>query len=164
MSWQESYDEFLKVAEGVLGDRGLAERLARGNVDLEEASERIGWKGFERLVLEMLRANGYEAELHHRVGRKEIDVLAYNERNVIVVECKRWNAAYPSALRAPAQRTAEKLRLVLSEDRLRGKAGAAVIVTMREVGARELEGVFVVPIHRLAGFIREIDGVLAEGP
>ncbi len=164
MSWPEGYDELLRAAVEAVGDRDLAERLLRGRVDLEEASERIGWRGFERLVLELFRANGYEVELHHRVGRKEIDVLAYNERTVIAIECKRWNAVYPSSLRGPASKTTEKLRMALEEERFRGRTGVAAVVTMRDVGAGRLEGAFIVPVHRLAGFIREVDGLLAEGP
>ena len=150
---------------------GLALAAVRLGVPENVVARGLDWRLFEEYAARALREAGYSVYRGLRVagrGGLELDVLGLGERVGVAIDCKHWEPRYtaPSRLREAARRHLERLgRLEAFWDKLRLPTGCWKIVpallVLREHVPRLLEGVLVVPVSRLRGFIEEIP-VLAE--
>ena len=72
----------------------LAERLVHQGYDPQKVSRTLDWKEFEEFAAESLEQNGFRTTRHvvfkSRIGRREIDLLAWNDSLILVIDCKHW--------------------------------------------------------------------------
>ncbi len=72
----------------------LAERLVHEGRDPQKVSRTLDWKEFEEFAGESLERNGFRTVKHvvfkSRIGRREIDLLAWNDSLLLVIDCKHW--------------------------------------------------------------------------
>ncbi|HMK83112.1 MAG TPA: hypothetical protein VK503_05300, partial [Candidatus Bathyarchaeia archaeon] len=69
----------------------LAEKLIRDGRDSRLVSQQLLWQEFEDFIETALYTNGYRAKrhvvFHSHLGRREIDVLAWNDAWILVIDC-----------------------------------------------------------------------------
>jgi hypothetical protein len=161
----EEYKEFLKplLNRGlVVRDKGsfrmlpeccilLLQHLVESGVGLEKIFKSVNWRGFERVIAEGFRLEGYRVWEHFRfrLGKRlrEIDVLVETPMLFVSIDCKQWlRRNYNTRLACRLQ--VERSRLLseyLAERGLR-KEVYPVVVTFLDSEARVLEGCLVVPV------------------
>ncbi|MDG6930222.1 MAG: restriction endonuclease [Nitrososphaerota archaeon] len=155
MSWQKSSNEqfrdaLLKVAPS------KQELRLDSNLTLQGLGKILTWDEFEKLTALIMENNGFEVLLNYRVKRKEIDVLAHNDRYLIGIDCKHWKRMTRSMLGRAAQM--QKIRVGLAMESFRGLTGIAAIVTLYESSDWQVDGIPVVPINKLISFVNDLDG------
>ena len=146
----------------------LAQKLIQEGRDPERVSRSLVWQEFEEFVEDALIRNGYRAVRHFvfktRLGRREIDILAWNNVWILVIDCKHWatrlaHSRIRNSARAQMQRACELARRV---DLLR-RCGIrsmdlpliAVILVLGEPHDHVIEGVPIVPLAKFASFLHE---------
>ena len=149
----------------------LAMAAVRLGVSENVVARGLDWRMFEEYAARALAEAGYRVYRGLRVSGKgglELDVLGLGARVGVAIDCKHWEPRYtvPSRLREAAKRHAERvMKLASFWDRLRLPLGCWKIIpallVLREHVPRLLEGVVIVPVSRLRGFIEEVS-VLAE--
>ena len=150
---------------------GVAIAAVRLGVPESVVARGLSWRMFEDYAARALREAGYRVYHGLRVagrGGLELAVLGLGGSIGVAVDCKHWSprSTVPSRLRDAARRHVERLgRLEQYWDRLGLPSGCWKIVpallVLRERVPRLVEGVAVVPVSRLRGFIEELP-VLAE--
>jgi hypothetical protein len=134
---------------------------------VDEASQHIGWRDFEEFVAEILVANGYTVKrtLRLKKPKAEIDVLAYRNGLGIAVDCKHWKrTGGASSMRKVAElQTGRAKRLVEknnSEENGIPQLSSLypVVATLHEENVQIINGVPVIPVTRLSGFLSEFEG------
>ncbi len=72
----------------------LAEELIHNGGDPKKISRLLGWQEFEDFTERTFSANGFHTVKHFvfksRAGRREIDILAWNDTLTFAVDCKHW--------------------------------------------------------------------------
>lgn len=170
----------LRVEEGVVVVEDVAALLVecwRRGMDPVRLALGAGWRDFERLCARVLEEAGYEAVTNLRFkwrGRRyEIDVAAFRRPRVLAVDCKRWSRLRASSLKRAAE--AQKARADALAGALRSTHSLAgrvagwgevrvypVVVSIHEGGLRVYEGVPLVPMLKLPGFLREFEAYEEE--
>jgi hypothetical protein len=145
----------------------LAERLIHSGVDAKKVSRLLGWQEFEAFAEEILTENGFSTRNHlvfkSRTGRREIDILAWNDTFMLAVDCKHWlrglspgrmkDAARAQVERVTALARRPELLLRLKVIRPEGRSIIPVILALGEVEDRLIDGVPIVSMSRLLSFI-----------
>jgi hypothetical protein len=151
---------------------GLALALAAVKLGVPETvvSKSLDWRLFEEYARRAFSEAGYRVYRGLRVGGKgglELDVLALAEAHGVAIDCKHWEPRYtvPSRLREAARRHVERIRRLEKHwDRLGLPPGCwrivPALIVMRENVPKIIEGVFVVPVSKLRGFIEELPVLL----
>ncbi len=133
-------------------------------------AEKLDWKMFEDYAAKALGEAGYNVYKDLKLYspfKFQVDVLGILANHGVVFECKHWNprASTPSKLKSVARSHLERVkRLVMAWTRLklprplRGviRLVPAVLVLREHTPAPIVEGVAVVPVSRLRGFIEEL--------
>ena len=146
----------------------LAEKLIRDGRDSRLVSQQLLWQEFEDFIETALYTNGYHAKRHvifnSRLGRREVDVLAWNDAWILVIDCKHWSrnlthARLRDAAKAQAQR-AEALAAkphILQRHGIRGPDTPLVPLILSLGEAREsiIDGIPIVAISEFASFLHE---------
>ncbi|MGC8661681.1 MAG: restriction endonuclease [Nitrososphaeria archaeon] len=159
MSWQKSFNEqFIEALEKVAPAK--QEFIMNSNLTLQGLGKILAWDEFEKLAALIMERNGFEVLLNCRIKRKEIDVLAHNERYLIGIDCKHWKRMSMSMLSRAAQM--QKSRVRLAVESFRGVTGIAVIVTLYEIGELQVDGIPIVPINKLISFVNDLDGYVGQ--
>lgn len=159
MSWQKSFnDQFIEVLEKVAPAKH--EYMINSNLTLQGLGKILSWDEFEKLAALIMERNGFEVLLNYRIKRKEIDVLAHNDRYLIGIDCKHWKRMSRSMLSRAAQM--QKTRVGLALESYSGLTGIAVIVTLYEIGDLQVDGIPVVPINKLISFVNDLDGYVGQ--
>lgn len=141
---------------------------------IEEFLKKHDWKYFEDFVSKIFENHGYTTIKHFRfkgIRRGEIDVLAWNETKIFIVECKRWKKHRPKSyqLKQAAKKVLEYLKdfkAVYSKNtyasfgELKKKEIVPIIVTLYEETLRVFEGVIIIPLWKLNSFLLNIDEIL----
>jgi hypothetical protein len=145
----------------------LASRLIHEGRDPTRVSRVLEWQEFEKFANDSLIENGFQT-LKHFVfkassGRREIDVLAWNDNFVLAIDCKHWlRGISPGRLVLAAQRQTERVRALAKRPELlaRAKIGdlaersiTPIILTLGEAPKRSADGVPIVSVSRLMNFL-----------
>jgi len=71
----------------------IKDRILKGE-QIEDIVEEIDWKQFEKLIIEILKKQDYITFQNFRFKtnrRFEVDVIASDKNNVLVIDCKHWS-------------------------------------------------------------------------
>ena len=151
----------------------LAYRLIRKGDDPERVSRAFSWQEFESFAGHMLEENEYHASGHlvfkSSKGRREIDLVAWNDSVVLAVDCKHWaRRLSPSRVRSAVSAQIERAQLLAERTELLTKCGMRmsksrdvlpVIVTLVESQEKVVVGVPVVPILKLPSFLNGLSPI-----
>ncbi len=147
------------------GDKVACSVLAvRLGCSVDEASQHIGWRDFEDFVAEIFVADGYTVKrtLRLKKPKAEIDILAYRNGLGLAIDCKHWKrTAGASSMRKVAElQTGRARRLVESSEQGVPSLSSIfpVVATLYEENVQLINGVPVIPVTRLGGFLREFEG------
>ena len=145
----------------------LAEQLILKGHDPYKVSRFLEWREFEDFAADSLELNGFRTVKHLIIktkgGRREIDLLAWNDTFALAIDCKHWLRGWsPSRLREAAKAQIERA-VVMSERpdliRKHGVEGVEkrnilpMIFALGDPRERIVEGVPVVSVSRLISFL-----------
>ena len=129
--------------------------------DLAVVSEAVVWQHFEQLAAFIFEKNGFRVKVNtvktHQKTKRQYDVIAWKGNQTFLVECKKWagNRYRLSALKKAVEQHKERTLFyaaVTNEDAI------PLLVTLIEEDIRFYEGVPIVPVQKLNGFVSELDG------
>lgn len=165
-------DGLLTISNGVLRMDGtqrilLAERLIHAGSDPRRVSRFLKWQEFEDFTERMLRENGFLTRRHFvfksQAGRREIDVLAWNDTFMLAIDCKHWlRGLAPGRLREVVQAQIERTAQLAQRPELLGRLRVAdatrrsiipLILTLSELHDRLVDRVPVVSVSKLLSFL-----------
>lgn len=135
----------------------------------------LTWQEFEMVTSYALKKNGYHVLTHVKikVNRKlsEIDLFAFQNRLALMVDCKHWRTHLTmSKIQEIASTQLRRLKALPSHgnlERIAAKLGRKlpahlraipVVVTLLEATYLVCQGVPIVPVSKLAGFLGEVLG------
>jgi hypothetical protein len=145
----------------------LAEQLIHGGIDPRKVSTYLAWQEFEEFAQRTLSDNGFTTQGHlvfkSQVGRREIDVLAWNDTFTLALDCKHWlRALSPGRMRKAAQAQVERVLALARRPELlyrlkiphpENRSITPVILALGELRVRFVERVPIVSISKLPNFI-----------
>ena len=145
----------------------LAERLIHSGFDAKRVSRFLGWQEFENFAESILSENGFVTRKHFvfksSAGRREIDILAWNDTFLLAVDCKHWLRGLSSgrmkeAVQAQVERVSAlacrpELLHRLKVPRPQGRDITPVILSLGELVDRLIDGVPIVCVSKLLSFI-----------
>jgi len=144
---------------------------------MDELLRYSNWRYFEELCCRLFSEASFHAlrGLHfsYEGKRYEVDVVALRDPYVIVIDCKRWRRAMRSRVEVFANRHLERCKALAKElwhlkrlNALIGKWRTAKIVpillTLLEESVKLVNGVAIVPLFKLRGFIKELPYLLED--
>jgi len=127
----------------------------------------LSWKNFETLSAKVLRECGFNVLTNLRLQflrkRCEIDVLAARDTNVLLLDCKRWNAVLSGKRLSLVSENQIRRARMFSEYLLSilGKGGILVeiipaILTLYGSSKRIEGGVAIIPVDLLGSFVEKL--------
>jgi hypothetical protein len=129
--------------------------------DLAVVSEEVVWQHFERLAAFIFEKNNFSVKVNtvktfHKT-RRQYDVIAWKGNQTFLVECKKWagNRYRLSAVKKAVEQHKERTTFyaaITNEDAI------PILVTLIEEEIRLYEGVPIVSIQKLNGFVNELEG------
>jgi len=131
--------------------------------DLAVVSEEVVWQNFERLAAFIFEKNNFRVKVNtvktHQKTKRQYDVIAWKGNQTFLVECKKWagNRYRLSAVKKAVEQHKERTQFyaaITNEDAI------PLLVTFIEEEIRVYEGVPIVSIQKLNGFVNELDGYL----
>lgn len=145
----------------------LAEKLIHSGHDPRRVARLLGWQEFEDFAVYSLRENGFRTVKHlvlkTKLGRREIDLVAWNENFLLSVDCKHWmRGLTPSRVLKAARAQVERTILLAKNTALLSKHGIGnlerrsimpAILTLGEPREKIVEGVPVIAVSNLVSFI-----------
>lgn len=151
----------------------LATRLVHDGCDPHKVSRLLEWQEFEKFAAESLEENGFRTVKHlvfkSKLGRREIDLLAWNDSFLMAIDCKHWlRGLSPSSsvevVRAQCERAealAARVELLKKYgiDRVEGRYLMPVILCMAEPRDALVDGVPVVAVSKLISFLYGVSPV-----
>src|SRR5919198_2442934 len=132
--------------------------------DIEQISQYLSWKDFEKLASEVLRSFGYRTRTNVTLlkPRMEIDVVGTSTDGfTIAVDCKHWKRSNLSSLSNFSQRQAARSERLLKYDKTISQV-VPVMLTLHAESVMFVGRVPLVPIHRFRSFIIDVKGFLPE--
>jgi len=151
----------------------LAEQLIHNGGDPKKISRFLGWQEFEDFTEHTFSANGFHTVKHFvfksKTGRREIDILAWNDTLTFAVDCKHWlrglstgrmrDAARAQVERAVSLANRPDLLKRLKVDHTERRSIIPVILALGDLRERIVEGVPVVSVPKLLSFIYGVSPV-----
>jgi len=147
----------------------LAESLIRSGQDVQQVSRLLAWQEFEEFVEAALDESGFRSVRHvifkSRVGRREIDIIAWNDVWILVVDCKHWSGALThSRMKIAAEAQIQRGRALIERPEIMQRRGIArielpllpVILTLGEPRERLIQGVPIVGLSKFSSFLQEV--------
>ena len=145
----------------------LAERLIHAGSDPVMVSRVLEWQEFENFANDILLENGFQSVKHFvfksSLGRREIDILAWNDNFVLAIDCKHWLRGMAGRrMELAAQAQTERVRALakrpelLARAKMRdapGRGIVPIILTLGDVPKRRSDGVPIVPVSKLMNFL-----------
>ncbi len=126
----------------------------------EEAALYLNWKAFEDYVENALKEIGMKTMKHLRIyvdGKlSEYDVIGYDGRDVIVVECKRWNRMGRREIFKVALLHRKRVEGGKYYLKKLGKVAVPIVVVLRSRVPKEAPSL-IVPIRYLKEALANID-------
>ncbi len=145
-------------------DRLYAAMLAlQKGCDIEQVSQHLSWKDFEKLASEILMSFGYRTRTNVQLTkpRMEIDVVGISSAFAIAVDCKHWKRSSLSTMSGFSRKQAARAERLLKGDR-RITMAVPVIMTLHTESVKVAGGVPVVPVHKFKTFVMDVKGFLPE--
>lgn len=145
-------------------DRLYAAMLAlQKGCDIEQVSQHLSWKDFEKLASEILMSFGYRTRTNVQLTkpRMEIDVVGISSAFAIAVDCKHWKRSSLSTMSGFSRKQAARAERLLKGDR-RITMAVPVIMTLHAESVKVAGGVPVVPVHKFKTFVMDVKGFLPE--
>jgi len=166
-------NRIVKITDGILelnsGQRlMLAEELVRRGEDLQCISRLLAWQEFEEFVGTALDQSGFQSVRHlvfkSTAGRREIDLLAWNDAWILLVDCKHWSRTLVhSKMKRAAEAQLERVRGLAEKSEVMQRQGISrvelplvpVILTLGEPADRIIAGVPIVGLLKFSSFLQE---------
>jgi Restriction endonuclease len=145
-------------------DRLYAAMLAlQKGCDIEQVSQHLSWKDFEKLASEILMSFGYRTRTNVQLTkpRMEIDVVGVSSAFAIAVDCKHWRRSSLSTMSVLSRKQAARAERLLKGDRSITMA-VPVIMTLHAESVKVAGGVPVVPVYKFKTFVMDVKGFLPE--
>ena len=145
-------------------DRLYVAMLAlRSGCDIEEVSERLSWKDFERLASKVLLSFGYRTQTNVQLTkpRMEIDVVGTSSGFAIAVDCKHWKRSNLSSIARFSEKQITRAKRLIKHDSTISKV-VPVIMTLHDGVIQTVGGVPVVPVQKFRSFVIDVKGFLPE--
>jgi Holliday junction resolvase-like predicted endonuclease len=136
---------------------------------IEKIVEEINWKQFEEMIMEILKKHDFITfqNFRFKTGRRfEVDILASNENNVFVIDCKHWDrgrykkTGLKYAVEEQEHRLKELKKFVKNNPIIKNKFRIIektkfipLIVTWFEEDLLKHEKTFIVPVWKLNEFL-----------
>ncbi len=133
--------------------------LTRLGADLGAVAKSLAWDEFEEYCATSISAAGYAVKRNVRLLKptRQIDIIAESAQLVLSIDCKHWRRAGAASLAAAAVAQAQR---TTSYMKVHGKPGdkafLPVLLTMVDSHVRVVEGVPVVPLPALRGFLASV--------
>jgi hypothetical protein len=151
----------------------LAEHMIHNGGDPKKISRLLAWQEFEDFTEHTFSANAFHTVKHFvfksKTGRREIDILAWNDTLTFAVDCKHWlrglsTARMRNAVGAQIQRVVSlanrpDLLKRLKVDRAERRSIIPVILALGDLRERIVDGVPVVSVSNLLSFIYGVSPV-----
>jgi len=115
------------------------------------------WKGFEKLVSEVLELHHFDSYWNVNLTisgvRRQFDIIARKNDDIIGIDCKQWNAkkTKSSALISSARKQKDRCLMLGSLFGL--KCITPLIITQNEDLCGEFEGINIVPLGKLNSYL-----------
>jgi Holliday junction resolvase len=129
--------------------------------DLAVVSEEVVWQNFERLAAFIFEKNNFRVTVNtvktYQKTRRQYDVIAWKGNQTFLVECKKWagNRYRLSAVKKAVEQHKERTMFYAA---ITNEDAVPLLVTLIEEEIRFFEGVPIVSIQKLNGFVNELDG------
>jgi len=168
----------ITLSEGILTMDGrqrimLAQELIHNGADARKVSRLLGWQEFEDFAEVILSENGFSTRKHlvfkTSAGRREVDILAWNDTFILAVDCKHWlRGSSAGRMKEAAQAQVERVTRLAKVPRLLhrlkvsnpdGRVIIPVILSLGELRDRLIDGVPIVCVSRLLSFIYGVSPV-----
>jgi hypothetical protein len=151
----------------------LAEQLVHNGGDPKKISRFLGWQEFEDFTEHTFSANSFHTVKHFVFkstnGRREIDILAWNDTLTLAVDCKHWvrglsTGRMQDAARAQIERVVSlanrpDLLKRIKVDHTERRSIMPVILALGDLRERIVEGVPIVSVSKLLSFIYGVSPV-----
>jgi Holliday junction resolvase-like predicted endonuclease len=145
----------------------LAEHLIRKGRDPHRVSRFLEWQEFEDFAARTLERNGFHVAKHvvfkSSVGRREVDLLAWNDMLLLSIDCKHWlHGLSPSRMRHATDAQVERSQALANRPELIAKHGVRhveklvllpMLLSLGHPRERILDGVPIVPVSMLMSFL-----------
>jgi len=128
--------------------------------DLAMVSEEVVWQNFERLAAFIFEKNNFRVKVNTvktwQKTKRQYDVIAWKDNQTFLVECKKWagNRYRVSAVKKAVEQHKERTLFYAA---LTNEEAIPLLVTLIEEEIRVYEGVPIVSIQKLNGFVNELD-------
>lgn len=151
----------------------LAEELIHAGRDPQKVGRFLEWQEFEDFSVLTLEQNGFRTLKHFvfktRSGRREIDILAWNDTFLFAVDCKHWLRGLSTSRMSVAVRAQlERAEALAGKPELLSKFGVThverrqitpVIITLGDPRQVVVDRVPVVSVSKLMSFLYGISPV-----
>ncbi len=146
----------------------IKDRILEGE-QIENIIKEIDWKHFEELIMEILKKHNFITFQNFRFKtnrRFEMDIVASDENNLFVIDCKQWNrgrykkSSLKYAIKEQKYRSEEFKKFI--ENNLIAKKNFKInektkfiplIITWFEEDLLEHENMLVIPVWKLNHFL-----------
>jgi restriction endonuclease len=134
----------------------------RSGCDIEEVSERLSWKDFEKLASKVLLSFGYRTQTNVQLTkpRMEIDVVGTCSEFAIAVDCKHWKNNSLSSIARFSEKQITRAKRLIKRDGI--SEVVPVIMTLHDGVVRIVGGVPVVPVQKFRSFVMDVKSFLPE--
>jgi hypothetical protein len=151
----------------------IAERMIHEGQNPTKVSRFLEWQEFEGFTNTVLNENGFQTIKHFvfktAAGRREIDVLSWNDTFILAIDCKHWLRGLTGRrIELVAEAQTERVRaLAKRPERLaRAKIGNVsersiipMILTLCNASIGIVNGVPIVPVSSLVNFLYGISPI-----
>jgi hypothetical protein len=134
--------------------------LTRLGVDPDLVARFLAWDEFEGYCAMAISAAGYAVKRNVRLRKptRQIDIIAESAQLVLSIDCKHWrrgagSASLSATAIAQAQRTTSYMK---TQGAAEERAFLPVVLTMVDNHVRVVEGIPVVPLLALRGFLASV--------
>ncbi len=151
----------------------LAEKLVHNGRDAEKVSRLLEWQEFEDFAICTLGENGFRTVKHlvfkSRLGRREIDILAWNDTFLLAVDCKHWLRGLSTGRMRDAAQAQVKRTVALAErpeilsrigvDKVGKRSIIPAVFALGDSRQAFVDGVPIVSVSKLVSFLYGISPV-----
>lgn len=145
----------------------IAEKLIHDGRDPEKIARCLEWQEFENFASHSLTENGFHTAKHFvfktRAGRREVDILAWNDNFLFAVDCKHWaRGLQPSRMKTAVLAQIERAEALAKRPDLLRRIGIPnpnrrsvmpALLVLGEPRLRSIDGVPIVAISKLVTFL-----------